>query len=89
MATLLYPHLTVEVDTDHFFEDLNRQYSYSNSSYAERLRIRDEIKNRRDSMQSWLTDHGYRCGNDYFETETGYRFVDNSLAVAFVLVWAR
>jgi hypothetical protein len=88
MATLLYPHLTVKVDTEHFFEDLVHQYSYD-KSYAERSRVRDEIAKRSDAMQSWLTAHGYQCGNDYFETETGYRFANNSLAVAFVLVWAR
>jgi hypothetical protein len=89
MATLLYPHLTVDIDTESFFADLVHRYSYNDSSYAERLQIRDEIKNRRDSMQSWLTEHEYQCGQDYFETETGYRFANNGLAIAFVLACAR
>lgn len=84
----LYPHLTVDVDTDSFFEDLIRQYNDS-ESVAERLDIRGEIITRSESMRSWLTEHEYQCGQDYFQTETGYKFANNGLAIAFALAWAR
>lgn len=87
--TTLYPHLTVDIDIEPFFADLVSRYSYENSSYDERRHIRNEINKRSDAMQSWLTNHGYLCGTDYFNTETGYKFANNSLATAFVLACAR
>ena len=86
--TTIYPHLTVDVDTDSFFEDLLQQYNDS-ESVAEMLDIRSEITKRSESMRSWLTKHEYQCGQDYFQTETGYRFANNGLAIAFTLAWAR
>jgi len=41
------------------------------------------------AIVKWFSDHGYRCGNDYFDSGDTYRFANNGLAVAFALVWAR
>jgi hypothetical protein len=55
----------------------------------ESILIRNEIQQRSESIIQWLTRHGYRCGDDYFEYGDSYRFADNGLAGAFALVWAK
>ena len=90
MARDLYPHLTVKVDTEPFYSDLVRQYSYAHrhGGAAERVRIREEIKEKTQGMSQWLVKHGYQCGKDYQQSESGYRFASESLATFFRLAWA-
>jgi len=86
MSQLLYPHLRVSVDTEPFYADLVAEYTTAHS--ASRRRIRNEISWRRAGMGQWLIKHGYQCGRDYQQTETGYRFASDSLATFFRLAWS-
>lgn len=86
MPTPVYPHLTVKLDRESFFADLMQQVELS-SSIRQRLDIREEILKRDAAMIKWLIDHGYRCGDDYFDSGDSYRFANNGLAIAFALVW--
>ena len=90
MSRQLYPHLVVSVDTEPFYADLVRQYSRSAAPpwrWA-RVQIREEIQEKTQGMSQWLVDHGYQCGRDYQQTESGYRFATESLATFFRLAWS-
>ena len=86
MSQLLYPHLRVAVDTEPFYADLVAEYPTAPAST--RNRIRNEIRQRREGMSAWLVDHGYQCGPDYQQTESGYRFASDGLATFFRLAWS-
>ena len=90
MSQKLYPHLVVSVDAEPFYHDLVRQYSraHRHGGAAERLRIRKEIQEKTQSMSQWLVNHGYQCGRDYQQTESGYRFASEQLATFFRLAWS-
>ena len=90
MSRRLYPHRVVSVDTEPFYHDLVRQYSraHRHGGAAERLRIRKEIQEKTQSMSQWLVNHGYQCGRDYQQTESGYRFASEQLATFFRLAWS-
>ena len=90
MSQLLYPHLCVSVDIEPFYADLVRQYGRAHryGSAAERVQIRKEIQEKTQGMGQWLVDHGYQCGRDYQQTESGYRFASESLATFFILAWS-
>jgi hypothetical protein len=90
MARDLYPHLTVEVNAEPFYADLVRQYScaHRHGGAAERVQIREEIQEKTQGMSQWLVDHGYQCGRDYQQTESGYRFASEPLATMFMLAWS-
>ena len=90
MSRRLYPHLVVSVDTEPFYHDLVSQYSraHRHGGAAERLRIRKEIQEKTQSMSQWLVNHGYQCGRDYQQTESGYRFASEQLATFFRLAWS-
>ena len=84
----VYPHLNVLLDREPFFADLVKEAEaaeFSGPSY----KVIDKIKKREEAIVKWFTDHGYRCGNDYFDSGDTYRFANNGLAVAFALVWTR
>ena len=84
MATPLYPHLTVVVEVDQFFNDLAGSYDRTNHD-----RIRKEVLDRSERMDRWFSEHGYQCGRDYQTTHDGYRFANESLATMFTLAWTR
>lgn len=86
MSQLLYPHLTVEVDTEPFYADQVEEYK--TALFSQRNQIRKEIKQRREGMSAWLVHHGYQCGPDYQQTESGYRFASDALATFFRLAWS-
>ena len=86
MSQLLYPHLRVAVDTEPFYADLVAEYS--TALFSNRNRIRREIRQRREGMSAWLVRHGYQCGPDYQQTESGYRFASDALATFFRLAWS-
>ena len=89
MATDLYPHLTVEVDTEPFYSDL--VIRYTQLEYGEfliRSQIRKEMRQRQEDMSLWLVKHGYQCGKDYQQSQSGYRFASEPLATMFKLVWS-
>ena len=86
MSQLLYPHLTVAVDTEPFYADLVAEYP--TALFSSRQRIRNEISQRRNGMSAWLVRHGYQCGPDYQQTESGYRFASDALATFFRLAWS-
>lgn len=90
MSQLLYPHLVVSVDTEPFYADLVRRYGRAHryGGAAERLQIREEIKEKTQGMSQWLVNHGYQCGRDYQQTESGYRFASEQLATFFRLAWS-
>ena len=89
MSRQLYPHLRVSVDTEPFYADLVRRYtSLGTGRNQDRLEIRKEIAQRREGMGQWLVQHGYQCGTDYQQTETGYRFASEALATFFRLAWS-
>jgi hypothetical protein len=90
MSQLLYPHLTVVVDTEPFYSELVRRYSHAHvpGGAADRVRVRQEIKEKTQGMGQWLVEHGYQCGRDYQQTESGYRFASDSLATFFRLAWS-
>jgi hypothetical protein len=90
MSRQLYPHLGVAVDTEPFYSDLVRRYSRAHvpGGAAERRRVRQEIKEKTQGMDRWLVEHGYQCGRDYQQTETGYRFASDELATFFRLAWS-
>jgi len=90
MSQLLYPHLVVSVDTEPFYADLVGRYSRAHryGGAAERVQIREEIQEKTQGMSQWLVDHGYQCGRDYQQTESGYRFASESLATFFRLAWS-
>jgi hypothetical protein len=89
MSQLLYPHLVVSVDTEPFYQDLIQRYtSLGTGKNQERLKIRKEMTHRRNGMGSWLVQHGYQCGRDYQQTESGYRFASDNLATFFRLAWS-
>ena len=86
MSQLLYPHLRVAVDTEPFYADLVAEYPTAPA--YNRNRIRNEIRQRREGMSAWLVNHGYQCGTDYQQTESGYRFASDSLATFFRCAWS-
>jgi len=88
MSRQLYPHLRVSVDTEPFYADLVRRYTSPGTWAQDRLEIRKEIAQRREGMSQWLVQHGYQCGTDYQQTETGYRFASEALATFFRLAWS-
>ena len=90
MARDLYPHLVVVVDTEPFYHDLVCQYSRAHfpGGAAERRRVRQEIKEKTQGMGQWLVEHGYQCGRDYQQTESGYRFASEPLVTMFKLAWS-
>ena len=90
MSQLLYPHLGVAVDTEPFYSDLVRRYSRAHhpGGAAERRRVCQEIKEKTQGMDHWLVKHGYQCGRDYQQTETGYRFASDALATFFRMAWS-
>jgi len=90
MSQLLYPHLRVSVDTEPFYADLVYRYSraHRHGGAAERVQIREEIQEKTQGMSQWLVDHGYQCGTDYQQTETGYRFASETLATFFRVAWS-
>ena len=89
MSQKLYPHLTVTVDAEPFYADLVRRYGRAHryGGAAERVQIRKEIQEKTHGMSQWLIDHGYQCGRDYQQTESGYRFASEQLATFFRLAW--
>jgi hypothetical protein len=82
----LHPHLTVEVDTEPFYADQVEEYK--TALFSQRNQIRREIRQRREGMSAWLIRHGYQCGPDYQQTESGYRFASDALATFFRLAWS-
>jgi hypothetical protein len=86
MATDLYPHLTVEVDTEPFYADQVEQYK--TALFSQRNQIRKEMRQRQEDMSLWLVEHGYQCGRDYQQSQSGYRFASEPLATMFKLVWS-
>ena len=86
MSQLLYLHLRVAVDTEPFYADLVAEYPTALAS--NRNRSRNEIRQRREGMSAWVVDHGYQCGPDYQQTESGYRCASDSLATFFRLAWS-
>lgn len=84
----VYPHLNVLLDREPFFADLVKEAEEAEFG-APRLKVRDKMLERDKAIVKWFSDHGYRCGNDYFDSGDTYRFANNGLAVAFALVWAR
>ena len=90
MSQLLYPHLCVAVDTEPFYADLVRRYgrAHRHGGAAERVQIREEIQEKTQGMSRWLVEHGYQCGPDYQQTESGYRFASDALATFFRLAWS-
>ena len=89
MARDLYPHLVFVVDTEPFYHDLVRRYtSLGTGRNQDRLEIRKEIAQQCEGMGQWLVDHGYQCGRDYQQTETGYRFASEPLVTMFKLAWS-
>ena len=86
MSQLLYPHLRVAVDTEPFYADLVAEYP--TALFSNRNRIRNEIRQRREGMSAWLVRHGYQCGPDYQQTESGYRFASDGLATYLRLAWS-
>lgn len=83
MSKLLYPHLTVQIDVEPFFDDLVKRYKHADS--RQRTAIHNKIRERGDNMAKWLIQHGYQCGRDYQRSNEGYRFASGALATAFVL----
>ena len=88
MSQLLYPHLTVTVDTEPFYHDLVRQYNQLGTSKQDRLDIRKQVAKRFEGMDAWLVQHGYQCGRDYQAVDLGYRFATEQLATFFRLAWS-
>jgi hypothetical protein len=84
----VYPHLIVKIDREPFFADLMQQYEQAEFGAAG-LKVRAKMLERDEAITKWFVDHGYRCGDDYFESNNIYRFANNGLAVAFALAWAR
>ena len=88
MSRDLYPHLTVEVDTEPFYADLVSRYTQLKHGESRiRGQIRKEISQRHEDMSLWLVKHGYQCGRDYQQSQSGYRFATEPLATMFKLVW--
>lgn len=88
MSQLLYPHLTVAVDTEPFYHDLVRQYNQLGTNKHDRLAIRQQVVAMRKGMDTWLVQRGYQCGRDYQAIDMGYRFASDSLATFFRLAWS-
>lgn len=86
MSKLLYPHLTVLVDTEPCFTNLMNRYSQATDSKTVSA-LRKEINVRSEYLDKWLVKHGYQCGQDYQRTSTGYRFATEQLATFFRLAW--
>jgi hypothetical protein len=86
MMRQLYPHLTVEVDTEPFYAD--QVEAYKTALFNQRNQIRREMKQRQEDMAQWLVRHGFQCGLDYQQTESGYRFASDKLATFFKLAWS-
>jgi hypothetical protein len=86
MSQLLNPHLTVEVDTEPFYAD--QVEAYKTALFSERNKIRQEMRERQEKLGLWLVKHGYQCGTDYQQTESGYRFASDKLATFFRLAWS-
>ena len=82
----MYPHLTVEVDTEPFYAD--QVEAYKTALFNQRNQIRREMKQRQEDMSAWLVRHGFQCGLDYQPTESGYRFASDKLATFFKLAWS-
>jgi len=86
MSKLLYPHLTVLVDTEPCFTNLMNRYSRATDSKTISA-LRKEMVARSEYLDKWLVKHGYQCGQDYQRTSTGYRFATEQLATFFRLAW--
>jgi len=86
MMRQLYPHLTVEVDTEPFYAD--QVEAYKIALFSQRNQIRREMRQQQEYMAQWLVQHGYQCGRDYQPTESGYRFASDKLATFFRLAWS-
>ena len=86
MMRQLYPHLTVEVDTEPFYAD--QVEAYKTALFSQRNQIRREMRQRQEDMAQWLVHHGFQCGPDYQATESGYRFASDKLATFFRLAWS-
>lgn len=82
----MYPHLTVEVDTEPFYAD--QVLAYKTALFSQRNQIRKQMRERQDLMAQWLITHGLQCGRDYQQTESGYRFGSPALATFFRLAWS-
>jgi hypothetical protein len=86
MSKLLYPHLTVIVDTKPCFIDLTNRYSQATDNKTISA-LRKEMVARSEYLDKWLVKHGYQCGQDYQRTSAGYRFATEQLATFFRLAW--
>jgi hypothetical protein len=82
----IYPHLTVELDTEPFFQDLVEKII---KSHDMGIQYRKEITRRQEEMDAWFVKRGYTCGKDYFVSENGYKVKDQSIVTVFCLVFAR
>jgi hypothetical protein len=54
MMRQLYPHLTVEVDTEPFYAD--QVEAYRTALFSERNRIRQEMRERQEKLGLWLVN---------------------------------
>lgn len=86
MSKLLYPHLTVIVDTEPCFTNLIDRYSRATDNKTLSA-LRKEMVARSEYLDKWLVKHGYQCGQDYQRTSAGYRFATEQLATFFRLAW--
>ena len=83
----IYPHLTVELDIEPFFQDLLDEIE--NGTIRTSMPARIEMEDRQERMNSWFIKHGYICGVDYFVSENGYRVKDKSIVTFFHMAFAR
>ena len=86
MTKNLYPHLSVKVDTEYVYDDLEQWYITEWGKIGSGKKFRKDQSDRRDMIGKWLIDHGYVFGRDYRHTSgTEYYFASESLATMFVL----
>lgn len=83
MTTKIYPHLTVIVDTEPWFQDLFS--GYGDADHAQRRLLREKMSERDRSFSQWLIAHGYEYGRDYQRCDQGFQFATPALATMFAL----
>lgn len=81
---LVHPHCDIVVDTKPWVQDLLDTLEGAHE-ISQFLRAREQLDQRQQQWQQWLTQHGYQAGRDYWRCKEGYRFSHPSLALAFTI----
>ena len=81
---LVHPHCNVVVDTEPWVQDLMAILKGPHD-ITEFLAARRQLSQRQQHWQTWLIQHGYQAGRDYWTCKEGYRFSSDGLALMFVI----